>query len=77
MSKANEPAFPQSDEPSKVPTYQMGLTKRELMAGLAMQGILAMHAHRELDPSEVKGKTIVTNAVTLADALLAELERVQ
>jgi hypothetical protein len=52
-----------------------GLTKREYFAGLAMQGILAMHAHRELNPSAIDGPEIVQQSVACADALLNELAK--
>jgi hypothetical protein len=49
----------------------LGLTKREHFAGLAMQGFLASNGNRSIRGS------IPTIAVEYADALLAELDKVQ
>lgn len=45
-----------------------GLTKRELFAAMAMQGIAA-------DPNCFNAKTCAKNAVEWADALIAELSK--
>ena len=86
--KADEPAFPcHSDEVG--PSY--GLTKRELMAAMAMQGLLsAVYSSKEMINEFMKKKyapgpfdnvgeyltgceAVSRNAVSYADALLAEL----
>lgn len=48
--------------------HQHGLTKREYFAGLAMQG-MAM--------SDLKFEDMAHDAVKMADALLAELEKTE
>jgi hypothetical protein len=50
----------------------IGLTKREHFAGLAMQGMIVVDADNYLNEA-----TIAKIAVNLADALLAELDKVQ
>ena len=55
------------------PSLELGLTKREHFAGLAMQGWLARCAnvphHAQLEPS-----SMARIAVEMADALLKQLE---
>ena len=48
-------------------TWHQGLTKREYLAALALQGLLA---NPEADPAD----PFTTTAITLADSLLAALE---
>ncbi|AUR85509.1 hypothetical protein NVP1076O_04 [Vibrio phage 1.076.O._10N.286.51.B7] len=48
-----------------------GLTKREHFAGLIMQGLLSAPSEGE----QVTSAQLTTKAVTLADLLLAELEK--
>lgn len=66
MSKANEPAFP-----IKINNHDLyfGLTKRELIAAMAMQ--------KMVDPTNRKewANQVAKIAVDYADALLAELEK--
>jgi hypothetical protein len=57
-----------------------GLTKRELFAAMAMQGILASpwaSRHRITSPKdlEFEGRTLESLAVNFADGLLEELEK--
>jgi hypothetical protein len=74
MSKPNDPAFPARLEDMSVEGHpiftgkpgQFGLTKRELFAAMAMQG-LAAASDCPMDPFQV--------AVTWADRLLDELAR--
>lgn len=57
---------------------QEGLTKREYFAGLAMQGLLTRVPKRhggETDLGVDEEKRIVFESVSIADALLAELEK--
>ena len=73
MLNTNEPAYPRQDE--RCPTTghgirkgSSGLTKRELAAFMAMQGIITS------DPGG-KFENAALWAVKHADALLSELER--
>lgn len=93
MTKANESAFPVTNEnsPSSNLERQRGLTKRELFAAMAMQGLLsAIYSDIKMlseftrsqytpEPSGfnyVNGcEAVSKNAVSYADALLKELER--
>ena len=85
MENGNQPAFAQSEnwqndmekhvsKPTQYSSPSMegiGLTKREYFAGLVMQGLLA-------NPNRLKAFTIgqvAEQAVTFADALLAELDK--
>ncbi len=69
MNNADMPAMPSLIEWQA--DFRSGLTKREHFAGLAMQGFLASNGNRSIRGS------IPTIAVEYADALLAELEKVQ
>lgn len=69
MSKGEESAFPQSPA-SDGSARELGLSKREYFAGLAMQGLLAS---THLVPTEVVGPQIAILAVEHADALIEEL----
>lgn len=60
--------------------HQLGLTKREYFAGLAMQGLLTRVPKRhggETDLGLQEMKRIVEESVTISDALLVELEKNQ
>jgi len=77
MSNANEQAFPRMVEMNwyeSTERYQVenhgGLTKLEYFAGLAMQGLCA----RQLPP-HINNEAVVDISVSLARALLAELEK--
>lgn len=82
---ANEPAFPWEASPGN--QKNLGLTKRELLAAMAMQGLLANYeAQRQIcntDPryqQQADGEfnfadVIAINSREFADALLAELEK--
>jgi len=75
---ANEPAFPTQmwDIENKEATWlDGGLTKREWLAGLAMQGLLsALNAHNILELHEKKNRFVLsTTAVDAADALIEAL----
>jgi hypothetical protein len=64
---ANEPAFPIDG------TQFYGLTKREWLAGMAMQGILSSaYASSQYD---VGNTSVSVEAVRFSGALIAELER--
>ena len=73
MTNPNDPAF----EP--LIWKQMPLTKREYFAGLAMQGILGTRAHAVYYVDPQSDRDIITadvgNAVRIADALIAELNK--
>ena len=68
IDPADEPAFPNGlDSPHVDPS---GLTKRELFAAMAMQGLLAAN--------EAETQTfgdIAEDAVRMTDALIAELNK--
>ena len=69
--KNNEPAFPNGEMENNISPQHYGLTKRELFAGLAMQGFCANnHAWEEKDHN---GVAEISRAY--ADALLAELAK--
>lgn len=69
MSGRDEPAFPHSATPD---TWD-GLTKREIFAGMAMQGLLSnLEGIYRLG---FKQTEIEAFAVMRADALIAELAR--
>lgn len=71
MSKGNESASPIYDfiAPNTLSAHSLGLTKREYLAGLAMQGFAA-YAGPLPEPGE-----LFKCAAAYADALLAELEK--
>jgi hypothetical protein len=65
----NDMAFPVLDR-SQTPneTFQLGLTKRELFAAMAMQGIMAEDSNQNIH-------TVADLAVSQADALLKRLAK--
>lgn len=67
---ANDMAYPVLDR-SQTPneTYQLGLTKREYFAAMAMQGMLAG------DDGNSSAEYVAHDAVKQADALLKELAK--
>lgn len=67
MSNANEPAYPEYFD-----NGGRGLTKRELIAAMAMQGLCA-NSDEQL--AKADGARIAEWAVTQADALLAQLSK--
>lgn len=71
---ANEPAFasPGTPMPNDQFIYgSVGLTKRELLAAMAMQGLLANQFGDKAAPALARYSTMY------ADALLAELEKIK
>lgn len=54
--------------------WEKGLSKRELIAAMALQGILAGNTLAELDGKGM-WSAIATDSVTAADALLTELNK--
>ena len=78
---ANEPAFPGTGEWGSDGVYRLeapagmnGLTKRELFAAMAMQGIAASYP-QWVQPQDAA--RLAECAVASADALLAELAKEQ
>lgn len=71
MSNAGDMAFPVPPEHSPNNSIQLGLTKREYIAAMAMQGMASDPVYTEA-PYE---KGIAMHAVKMADALLAALEK--
>ncbi len=82
MRKANESAFPSSVDPAiRIPGD--GLTKRELIAAMAMQGFLSspripvdQSTGNVCEKGYIKNRVYAENSVLLADALLAALKAV-
>jgi len=73
MKNANMPAMPFTHKPEY--QYQdIGLTKREHFAAMAMQSILSNVVLMDLI-SKADGETVTSHAVDMADKLLAELEK--
>ena len=78
MKNADMPAMPQEytlwcEGIGNCPTIATGLTKREMFAMHAMQGLLAANSGwRNSNP--MTNGVIANEAVYLADALLSELE---
>lgn len=81
MKNADMPAMPVVDDCGRPAMYgaegveALGLTKREMIAMHAMQGILAAGNADEFVVGDEVG--FAGFAVSCADALLAELERTQ
>jgi hypothetical protein len=74
------PFYPQSFWDNESAVGYSGLTKREYFAGLAMQGLLTRVPNRhenEVYLGVLESKRIASEAVYMADALLAELEAEQ
>jgi len=75
MRNADMPAMPSGIQEDHNNIAQeplnLGLTKREYFAAMAMQGMLASWGQHDVAAAD----EIVSDAVTFADALLAELER--
>lgn len=70
----NEPANPIKDSGF----YRLGLTKREHLAGLAMQSLLTRISKRDDDNVDLgifESKRIVEESVIMADMLLIELRK--
>lgn len=65
MNASSPPAFPVKDEDATGPVQQLSLTKRELIAAMTLQGLVA--AGRRA------GAGTAAEAVQLADSLIAEL----
>lgn len=72
MSNGNDMAFPVLDR-TQTPndTYQLGLTKREYFAAMAMQAVVANPRFAE----SVSEQQVAAWATHQADALLAELSK--
>lgn len=63
-------SFPRAECDRKLPTTTEGTSDRVMLAGLAMQGILASDTERSLSY-----ELAIELAVSIADALLAELAK--
>lgn len=71
MDNGNEPAYPMTeDSPRTGPRTWYGLTKRELFAAMAMQGVVSAD-----DENNIVAERAAKWSVELADALLAELAK--
>ena len=69
MKNADKPINPIPEHFDKYQNENIGLTKREYFAGLAMQGILANSSLNNL-----KEETVAEISVLCADKLLEQLE---
>ena len=69
MKNADNPINPIPEHFDKYQNENIGLTKREYFAGLAMQGILANSSLNNL-----KEETVAEISVLCADKLLEQLE---
>ena len=69
MKNADKPINPIPEHFDKYQNENIGLTKREYFAGLAMQGILANSSLNNL-----KEETVAEISVLCADKLLKQLE---
>ena len=72
MENKNKPSFPQNEYSEHNFNVAGGLTKREYIAGLAMQGILASRVR--IDTDDLSEKNICRRSVEFADLLLKQLE---
>lgn len=74
MTNPNDPAFLNETVNSDGSPQKCGLTKREWLAGMALQGLIAMAAPLggERNPSP---KMYAEYATYVADALIAELSK--
>lgn len=73
INNPNLPAFPQDSNNHYA--HDVGLSKREYFAGLAMQGLAANSYLLEISAiDENRGLKVVKLAVDMADALLEALE---
>jgi hypothetical protein len=73
VTNPNDPAFPEIHSDPEMKDYH-GLTKREWLAGLAMQGLLANGlAHERGFTVDKKEMPIVDACVFIADVLIAAL----
>jgi hypothetical protein len=68
MENGNKGAFSKADGGS-----QIGLTKREYFAALAMQGVLSHNS--KYSPTPNQAADIAMYAVQIADGLLKELDK--
>ena len=86
MNVKNLPAFPvevsvdgngnlRGSQTSNFSGFEMGLTKREYFAGLAMQGLLNNYAQNLQYGNHVDYPMVSEIAVRCADDLLNELEK--
>ena len=73
MSRGNEPAFPAKTEVRGNPIQFFGLSKREMLAGMMLQGLVST-THVTGDTVRVKAP-MAEDACALADALIRELAR--
>lgn len=76
MSLANDPIFPVVDYSA---CQLAGLTKRELFAAMAMEGMITAITRLDVDSGIITNRPIDISELSClyADALLAELAKVQ
>lgn len=73
-SNGNQPAYPFTTDAEKDTELYSGLTKRELIAAMAMQGLLAGDVKKyEVNDDVLHGFLVAKDAIHCADALLNKL----
>lgn len=89
MSSGNEPAYPaevwrhnEYKNGWAVCGFNAGLTKRELIAAMAMKGLLGSDVFMRLsddvieaNPKVTRSELVASQAIRFADALLAQLSK--
>jgi hypothetical protein len=77
MTNPNDSAYPHKDLALKF----YGLTKREYFAAMAMQGMMSLNPREMISMADPEmgtvGEWVAKNSVTMADALIAELNRTE
>lgn len=76
MENKNKPAYPAKiHESERLDEYKLlGLTKRELIAAMAMQGLCGPEYQASESHSNDKAERVAKQAVKLADELLKQLD---
>ena len=78
MNNADMPAMPmdveRADYAQQCRPFR-GLTKREYIAAMAMQGMLSDLTASEQEGYDVSRECVASHALAMADALLKELEK--
>jgi len=73
MADKNETAFPLHPSASSEAAHRNGLTKREMISAMVLQGMNASLSHTSNWPEDYTLDCMVKNAVMQADALLEAL----
>lgn len=79
MTDPNDPAYPQFNDHPLAPEDAKGLSKREWLAGMAMNGLCSLGASNIYPAQQGKPqewpKIVARRALEYADALIAELNK--